>query len=161
MSWRSAELSVLDSNTESSPSMEHSSLRRFFMAGIPASWVSRRCFSSLRDRRVLVSRASILQPPSPSNCSKWVWNFLLSYLKSLRFELILINYSNYIMPKRWVWKLLLNYKTYIWLFFNKTLKKCLEGGNGTYNWSMKFFENFFYKFLTLLYQSFGIWYVLW
>lgn len=79
MSWRSAELSVLDSNTESSPSMEHSSFRRFFMAGIPASWVSRRCFSSLRDRRVLVSRASILQPPSPSNCSRWVWNFLLKY----------------------------------------------------------------------------------
>ena len=62
--------------TESSPSTEQSSLRRSCMRGMPASWASSRCFSSLSERRVVISSTSILQPPSPSNCSRWVWNFL-------------------------------------------------------------------------------------
>ena len=62
--------------TESSPSTEQSSLRRSCMRGMPASWASSRCFSSLSERRVVISSTSIRQPPSPSNCSRWVWNFL-------------------------------------------------------------------------------------
>lgn len=62
--------------TESSPRILQSSLRRFCISGMPASWVSSRCFSSVRERRVAVSSCSKRQPPSPSNCSRWVWYFL-------------------------------------------------------------------------------------
>lgn len=62
--------------TESSPRILQSSLRRFCISGMPASWASSRCFSSVRERRVAVSSCSKRQPPSPSNCSRWVWYFL-------------------------------------------------------------------------------------
>jgi len=62
--------------TESSPRMCESSLRRCVILGMPASWASSRCFSSFSDSRVPVSRASKRQLPSPSNCSRCVWNFL-------------------------------------------------------------------------------------
>lgn len=62
--------------TESSPRILQSSLRRCCISGMPASWASSRCFSSVRERRVAVSSCSKRQPPSPSNCSRWVWYFL-------------------------------------------------------------------------------------
>lgn len=62
--------------TESSPRILQSSLSRCCISGMPASWASSRCFSSVRVRRVAVSSCSKRQPPSPSNCSRWVWYFL-------------------------------------------------------------------------------------
>ena len=62
--------------TESSPRICESSLRRCVILGMPASWASSLCFSSFNDSRVPVSRVSKRQPPSPSNCSRCVWNFL-------------------------------------------------------------------------------------
>lgn len=62
--------------TESSPRILQSSLRRCCISGMPASCASRRCFSSVKLRRVAVSSCSKRQPPSPSNCSRWVWYFL-------------------------------------------------------------------------------------
>lgn len=56
--------------TESSPRILQSSLRRCCISGMPASWASSRCFSSVRERRVAVSSCSKRQPPSPSNCSR-------------------------------------------------------------------------------------------
>ena len=70
--------SRLVSNTESSPNKEHSSWSLFFMAGTPASCDSSLRFSSLKPSLVAVSNSSHLQPPSPSNCSRWVWYFLES-----------------------------------------------------------------------------------
>lgn len=62
--------------TESSPSISQSSCNRCCILGIPASWPSSRCFSSLRLSLVAVFNSSSLQFPSPSNWSKWVWYFL-------------------------------------------------------------------------------------
>lgn len=72
-------LSVL--STESSPRILHSSLRRSCISGMPASWDSRRCFSSVSERRVAVSSCSKRQLPSPSNCSRCVWYFLAGITK--------------------------------------------------------------------------------
>lgn len=62
--------------TELSPRTEQSSLSLCCISGMPASWLSSRSFSSLRLSRVAVSSFSILHPPSPLNCSRWVWNLL-------------------------------------------------------------------------------------
>ena len=70
--------SVCTSCTELSPSTEHSSRSLCCILGTPASWVSRRCFSSLSDSRDPLScRSSSFQPPSPSNWSNLLWCFLM------------------------------------------------------------------------------------
>lgn len=46
------------------------------LVGMSESRFSRWCFSSFRLRRFSESRRSNFQPPSPSNCSRCVWNFL-------------------------------------------------------------------------------------
>ena len=58
------------------PRIWQSSWRRRCILGMPASCCSSRCFSSVRLRRAAESSFSNFQPPSPSNCSKWVWYFL-------------------------------------------------------------------------------------
>lgn len=62
--------------TESSPKILHSSFNLSCISGMPASWDSKRCFSSVNESRVAVSSCSNRQPPSPSNCSRCVWYFL-------------------------------------------------------------------------------------
>lgn len=62
--------------TESSPSMLQSSCSLRCMLGTPLSWASSRSFSSRSDIREAESSCSSRQPPSPSNCKRWLWNRL-------------------------------------------------------------------------------------
>lgn len=51
-------------------------LRRSCIRGIPDNCDSKRCFSSFNVNRVSLFNGSSVQCPSPSNWSRWVWNFL-------------------------------------------------------------------------------------
>lgn len=61
---------------ELSPKMEQSSFNLCCISGMPASCPSSLSFSSLRLSLVAVSSSSILQLPSPSNWSRWLWKRL-------------------------------------------------------------------------------------
>ena len=62
---------------ESSPKREHNSFNLRSIWGTPVNEASNFSFSSLSESLAFVSNGSRVQPPSPSNCSRWVWNFLI------------------------------------------------------------------------------------
>lgn len=82
-------------STESSPKILHSSSSLCCILGIPASWDSSFCFSSLSVKRTAVFNCSKRQPPSPSNCNKWVWYFLYNQSEIILLAIIVESYFGY------------------------------------------------------------------
>lgn len=76
--------------TESSPRREHSSINLCCILGTPASWDSSFCFSSFSVSLVAVFSFSQRHPPSPSNWSKCVWNFLQEKKRAWVFDVLIL-----------------------------------------------------------------------